>query len=107
MSERAGQGSQAVGRHVCAAHRVEVAGERALRKRFSLRSASSQVKLFARARIRARPPLFVFCLHSFTHPVYLVVLQLVKGEDFASSPFTFAPLASQRSRIGTIDREPR
>ena len=78
-----------------------------MRKRLSLRSASSQVKLLARARIRARPSLFVFCLHFFPHPVYLVVLQLVKGEDFASSPFTFAPLASQRSRIGTIGREPR
>ena len=72
MSERTAKAAKPWAR-TCAAHRVEVAGERALRKRLSLRSASSQVKLLARARIRARPSLFVFCLHSFTRMPQVVV----------------------------------
>lgn len=59
MSERTAKAAKPWAR-TCAAHRVEVAGERALRKRLSLRSASSQVKLLARARIRARVHHFLF-----------------------------------------------
>ena len=44
----------------------------------------------SRARdTRARPPLFVFCLHSFTPMRQVAVDHGVRGEDFCSFPSPF------------------
>ena len=40
-------------------------------------------------RVRARQEVLCFSLHSFTHVMQLIVLQLIRGEGFCFFPFTF------------------
>ena len=60
-----------------------------------------ETQLYARLRVRARPLLFVFCLHSFTRLSHLVDTQGIEGEGFCNfpSPPSGAPLFTAERRI--------